>query len=238
MSELSISIGVDAPIELTLLALALAHEGGVLREEPVEGARLEVREGANLTTIESRAPSFHLFRAEHASEHPWFLPLNPPRVARTRSGRLRIAIEGGADSRRLKMSWRTLGELRARSVPVISLVAGRCDPATALEERPDEFHDALAPAEYLALLDRADLVLECTDSFGTESFLSIAAMCRGVPVVAHRDRPDLAVDSASRSATWSADGFVDALRASPIERRQPRSAEGPLLAIMDVIEGR
>lgn len=241
MTQLSIYIGVEAPIELALLSLAIAHARGVdavVRDEPIEGKRLEARSGSNITIIESRAASFRLSRGGKTAEQPWFLPLNPPRAERSSSSKLRIGIDGGVDSRRLKMSWRTLGALRERGVSSTSMVAGACELPSSLDERPDEVHHALAPAEYLALIDRADVVLECTDSFGTESFLSVAALYRGVAVVAHRDRPDLASQEGNRSAMWSADGFVDALGSSRFERSEPRSINEPLRSLLDFLEGR
>lgn len=245
MSEMWVAVGADVPVELSLLALALvqgserAPSSGFarIREEPIEGDRLEVKSNGFLTTIESRSPSFHLKTREGSAEYRWFLPVHGPR-RESRASRMRLGIEGGSDTRRLRMTWRTLGELRRRELQVTPIVVGSCELSPATEERPDELHTSLVAHEYVALLDRVDVVLECTDSFGTESFLAVAARQRGIPVVAHRDRPDLVHDERSLAAMWSADGFIEALLATGRERRAPTDPRGSLAEIIDRLEGR
>lgn len=135
------------------------------------------------------------------------------------------------------MSWRTLAELRRRGIAATAIVIGDCAISPVAEDQPDELHEQPAPVEYLAILDRLDVVLECTDSFSRESFLAVAARDRGVPVVAHADRPDLATHG-SLAAMWSADGFVEALRATPREKAQPRDVTEPLRNIFELIDRR
>lgn len=243
MSDLTISLGAGAPIELALLALGLIHArgpDGTIRDEPIPGNDLEVKTRGTSTRIESLAPSFRIHNDDGYVDRAWFLPLNPSPVPeeRSRSSRLRVGIAGGSDTRRLKMAWRTLGELRRRDVAVTPIVAGECELSAVADERPFELHGSLAPAEYLALLDRLDVVLECTDSFGTESFLAVAARDRGVPVVAHRDRAGLALVPGCCAGMWSADGFVDALIGTKHERGESRASTESLDAILELIERR
>ncbi len=245
MSALSLSLGADAPEELTLLALGLVKQGELsstrtraisLVDDRSEGDELEVRGERGTTTISSRPGSFVIGSANGpAAEVPWFLGVNPPRAVRLGSSRLRIGIAGGSDERRLKMSWRTIAELRRRGGSITAIVIGECAMSPVAEEQPDEVHSAPAPAEYLALLDRLDVVLECTDSFSGESFLPVAARDRGVPVVAHLDRPDLAIGG-SGAAMWSADGFVDAVLETTRETMPPRDVTEPLRAILELID--
>lgn len=273
-------LGSEAPVELSLLAAAIARncEGPVsisggqlddlpsspnvtIRGEEIDGEgglgaypagasgqdpsgtkdsapdTLEVRTGDHVTIVASRSPVFHFDESGNHWEVPWFVPLDVARAA-PRGGRLRIGIAGGADDRRLRMSWKTIAELRRRKVRLVAVAIGEGALSSSADERPDELHVLPAPAEYLALLDRLDLVLECTDSFGTESFLAVAARNRGIAVVAHRDRMDLIDQRDTAAGMWSADGFAEAVTRGNLERRAPRDPAESLAAILERVAGR
>lgn len=226
-----------APVELGLLAEALRTrlEGrGARVLEKQEGNDLEVRTTDSAAHVTSQAGRFVVRRDDEEDALPWFLPAVPASASGA-SSLLRIGLAGGNDERRLRMSWRTISELRARSFRFESVLVGRCDVPAAANEKPDEVHHDLSPAEYLAMLERIDVILECTDSFDTASFFAVAGRDAGIPVVAHEDRADLSRAQNGHAVIWSADGFVEALQTLDRAHVEPVDPGRELQRIVEMI---
>lgn len=219
------SLPMDVPVELSLLAVALLAHGSQLRVVSDDGSgRLMVSRESRSVAIGTRSGSFEVISGGAENGVPWFMPVRLGGKP-SRSGRLRIGIAGGADHRRLRMSWKTIAELRARGVALTSIVIGDSDRDFPPDGHPDEVHVSLDAAEIVAALRRLDLFLECSDRFGEPTFLAVAARDAGIPVVVHADLSDLSRHGHSRTEVWSADGFaaavqnVDRVRVEPIDPR-------------------
>lgn len=243
MSAIEISLGSSAPIELELLATALIAELDVqagmserLVRDRDSGSDEALRvDGAAPVIVRSRPTSFVVSSDMSEREVPWFLPVIPPLTPRSRASNLRIGIAGGVEDRRLRMTWKTLAELRRRRFRFAAIVLGRCELPPSAEQRPDELHENPGPGEVLMALSRFDVVLECTDGFDTESFLAVAARDAGVPVAAHQERADLTRAGNPLAELWSADGFAEALQNAGRERVEPIEPKESMTRLRNLI---
>ncbi|MDX1583351.1 MAG: hypothetical protein R3338_07085 [Thermoanaerobaculia bacterium] len=243
MSSIEISTAETAPLEVELLGVVLTedlrskgHEvRGTGSDDPDRPGTLRIASGSNVAEIGSRKGVFTISSDHGDHEIPWFLPAPPVDSARTKAGYLRVGMAGGDDERRLRMTWKTLAELRKRRMSFTSIVVGTCNVPSTDSERPDELHEVVGPAELMMLLARLDVVLECTDGFDTESYLAVAARDAGIPVVAHLERADLTRAGNRLSERWSADGFSEALL-EVTSKRVPIKDPSPVLSrILELI---
>jgi hypothetical protein len=150
----------------------------------------------------------------------------------------RILFEGGGDERRLKMALRTVEELRRRHYRFTAVAVGRVEPSMISVAAPDEVHEDLSAAEYLALVSSGTAVLECTDAYGAPSPLSVAARAAGLPLVIHTDHADLAAAAFRAAGMWSAEAFADAITQSDFERTAGVPFNEEIEAIREVLSSR
>lgn len=268
MKSVEIIPGGDAPVELLHfaagLATALAREGvstAVARTPrldlafddsiarlPTETLRDEstvmVRSAGHPAVMLESQPGaiVRAWRPGEAADLSMPLALHPATIAsprRDRSGAPRILVygdEGG--ERRLRMTVRTLEELRARRISFVAIVVGRAPkPLAAM---PGEMHEQLTASEWMRLIQGASCVLETTDAQERPTPAVAAAIAAGRPVVVFRTSADVGISQAVRLAeAWSADAFVDAIRATVDERVEPSSEpfDRAMSRVREVLDG-
>jgi hypothetical protein len=166
---------------------------------------------------------------------PWVIAgeLFPPSESRDREIP-RILFEGGGDERRIRMTLRTIEELRRRQFGFTAVAVGSLEPPMLAVAAPDEVHEDLSAGEYLALVSSGTAVLECTDAYGAPSPLSAAARAAGLPLVIHADHAELAASSRV-AGMWSAEAFADAITRSDFERTGRFSFEEEIESIREVL---
>jgi hypothetical protein len=252
-------IGDAAPAELRLLAASLvARIPGPWKVSAIGFEELRLPSGVELRSsgtagdgavllLEAREWTLRLQAGRPRLESPegkttavpWMIAeeLFSPFESRGREIP-RILFEGAGDERRLKMALRTVEELRRRQYGVTAVAVGRVEPSMLSVAAPDEVHEDLSAAEYLALVSSGTAILECTDAYGASSPLSVAARAAGLPLVIHADHSDLAAAASRVAGMWSAEAFADAITQSDFERSAGFRFNEEIEAIREVLSSR
>jgi hypothetical protein len=252
-----LSIGDGAPVELRLMAVSLIvrlpgpwkiFASGVddLRLPAGTELRFAVSEGDAATIrIEGKERILRLAGRKPVLEDsegnapalPWVVARELFPSPESRMGEIpRILFEGEGDERRLRMTLKTIEELRRRRFPFTAISVGRIAPSMAAVAPPDEVHEELSAGEYLALVSSGTAVVECTDAYGEPSALSVVARAAGLPLVTHADRAEPAgAEGSGVAGMWSAEAFADALVQCGWERSEGFPFAEEIEAILEVL---
>ncbi|HVT43049.1 MAG TPA: hypothetical protein VMT00_01545 [Thermoanaerobaculia bacterium] len=137
--------------------------------------------------------------------------------------RMRIAFSGGTGDRRLRMTMKTIAELKRRAIPVETICVGEAGIAAiaAGYEFPE-----LRAGELTSLLLTSTLFLEPILEGEGETGLAHLAAALGVPLVTHASASPclLAHPPAIAVEEWSGDAFADAIAMRPARQSADRVA--------------